>query len=114
MFTRSICINYKPRLYADILDRILGSCRGVRLVDDCRLVSEDTQEFQEHVDVVILSLGEHGDLDLKDLPLALTDSKIVAFPAHGSIGYRRMPGNQHWEKIVPFGLMRLLDEVLSN
>lgn len=113
MLSRSVSIHYKPRLYADVLEKIFRSYRGVNLIDYESLNPQSTQNMHQRVDVVILSIGDHGDPDLEDFPPTPSGTKILAFPAFGNTGYRKLPGMQQWEKIVPFGIRRLLDEVLG-
>lgn len=114
MLKRRVSIRYKPRLYADVLDKIFRSCRGVLLVESGLQEAAHNLDLNEPVDVVILSISRQEDLEQELSPAPPAHAKVVAFPIHGNIGYRRMPGKKYWEKIVPFGMRQLLDEVLTH
>lgn len=114
MNKRRVSIRYKPRLYADLLDKIFRSYRGVLLIENGQAEAHSGPDSTECVDVVILSIGRQEELEQELYPAPPAQAKIVAFPVQGNIGYRRMPGKKYWEKIVPFGMRQLLDEVLTQ
>jgi hypothetical protein len=42
----------------------------------------------------------------------MPDAKLVAFSPDGTHGMRRMPGENDWVEVRPFGLSQLIVEVL--
>ncbi len=115
MATSRVCIRYKPRLYTDILTDLFQSLGPIEVVENYYLDSDHTPRKNEweQVDVIILPLNKDGQPELELLLYPHLNTKIIAFSPSGEKGYRRLPGDNHWEEFRPFGLYDLMKEVVS-
>lgn len=105
-----VWINYGTKLYTDLITSLLRSHGQVEVVE---FPANDPYTLA-HIpcDVIIFSLDSSGKPDLKLLPRAMPDAKLVAFSPSGEYGMRRLPGKGEWEEIRPFGIAQLIQEVL--
>jgi hypothetical protein len=110
-----VCIRYKPRLYSEILTGLFQSLEPVEVVENYYLDPDHTPRKNEweRVDVIILPLNKDGLPELELLLYPVTNAKIIAFSPAGDTGFRRLPGENHWEMFQPFGLYELMKEVVS-
>jgi hypothetical protein len=115
MVISRVLILYEPRLYSDLINELieqLGLLDIVEITDN--LFESETGEpsVQDNVDVVILPLDKEGEPKMSLLPNFLPQAKLVAFSPDGSRGLRRMPGEDNWIEMRPFGLSQLIVEIL--
>ena len=115
MVISRVLILYEPRLYSDLINELieqLGLLDIVEVTDD--LSERETREpdVQDDVDVVILPLDREGEPKTSLLPDILPHAKLVAFSPDGTRGLRRMPGEEDWVEMRPFGLSQLIVEIL--
>ena len=110
----SICILFRPRLYADLLARLL-TARG-----DISLVYCNPQFCCTHpgcsspyVSVYLLSLDEYNNPELALLPSRMAEAKIIAFSPSGQLGMVREAGQTAWETLRPFSLSDIIEEIHS-
>jgi hypothetical protein len=100
-----VWIAYEPRVYADVFARVLEGLGPAEIVGDP----------SAGVDVIMLPLcDEDGRPHVNLLPDPVPDAKLVAFSPTGTHGLVRLPGRSEWEEIRPFGLGRMLAEVLAG
>ena len=115
MVISRVLILYEPRLYSDLINELieqLGLLDIVEVSDNrCGCEASDP-EFQDDVDVVILPLDGDGEPKMSLLPEYIPQAKLVAFSPDGSLGFRRMPGEENWVEMRPFGLSQLIVEIL--
>jgi hypothetical protein len=112
MVISRVLILYEPRLYSDLINELieqLGLLDIVEITDNTSLC--DSNEPDE-VDVVILPLDGDGEPKTSLLPEFMPEAKLVAFSPDGSLGLRRMPGEEKWVEMRPFGLSQLIVEIL--
>ena len=92
------------RLYADLLARLLDEVGQVEIVE---------QPLPD-VDVVVFLMNGEGrpseELQLE----AQHRAKLVALAPKGDHGFVRLPEEPEWREIRPFGLIRVLLEVLAG
>lgn len=115
MVISRVLILYEPRLYSDLINDLivqLGLIDIVEITDVKSPSSEDDSGLDGDVDVVILPLDGNGEPKVSLLPEQLPDAKLVAFSPDGTLGMRRMPGENDWIEVRPFGLSQLIVEVL--
>ena len=113
-----VWLDYQPRLYQDLILRVLHHINqsgiGVNLVlhSGC---PEDQRGEQPPVDIILQSLDQIMDRpDRFNQDDSLTQVIRIAFSPKGNQGWMRQTSNNQWELIRPFGLQRLLDELLER
>ncbi len=115
MVISRVLILYEPRLYSDLINELieqLGLLDIVEITDNvCEGELRDS-DFRDDIDVVILPLDGNGEPKMSLLPNFASQAKLVAFAPDGSLGYRRMPGEDDWVEMRPFGLSQLIVEIL--
>ena len=113
-----IWIVYRPKLYREIFQQCLKHIDSVEVVKDAICcyspTHKDDHENIHQVDVIILSIDQTGQPELKYLPKPIPKAKLIAFCPSGEYGMRCLPGEEDWEEIRPFSLMRLLEEVTGS
>ncbi len=108
-----VWINYKPRIYTELLTHLFQSMGLIEAVEiDPTLRAARGRE--EEIDVVLLSLDYLGQPDLEIPGEGLKKAKVIAFSPKGDYGLRRLPGKTNWEEIRPFGLKQLMDELACS
>lgn len=105
-----VWINYKPRIYTEILKHLFKSMGLIEAIEDDP-ASRAAKGREEEIDVVLLSLDYLGQPDLEIPGERLKKAKVIAFSPKGDYGLRRLPGKTNWEEIRPFGLKQLMDEL---
>jgi hypothetical protein len=111
-----VWILYEPAIYADLFQCIferLGIVKVIREVEPEDKSTEKAHLQQEMADVIILPLDDHGRPKTEMLPHPNPRAKLLAFSPDGEKGLRRLPGNNSWDELRPFGLSDLLFEVLQ-
>lgn len=115
MVISRVLILYEPRLYSDLISELidqLGLLDIVEVIDDlCKCDAIDS-DIRDDVDVVILPLDGDGEPKTSLMPEFMPRAKLVAFSPDGSLGLRRMPGEENWVEMRPFGLSQLIVEIL--
>ena len=112
-----VWINYRPRLYMDLFKRAFEAIGQIEVVNLNELLTSSTERGfigWENVDVVIMSLNQHGQPDMELVPDPLPDTKIIAFSPRGDLGLRHVIGGLSWEEIRPFGWNQLVCEVTTD
>lgn len=115
MVISRVLILYEPRLYSDLINELieqLGLLDIVEITDNNSETDSGEPNIHEDVDVVILPLDGEGEPKTSLLPESLPKAKLVAFSPDGSRGLRRMPGEENWVEMKPFGLSQLIVEIL--
>jgi hypothetical protein len=84
----------------------------VEISDNNGASSSKELEKRDDIDVVILPLDGDGEPKTSLLPDYVPDAKLVAFSPDGTLGLRRMPGEEEWIELRPFGLSQLIVEIL--
>jgi hypothetical protein len=113
MVISRVLILYEPRLYSDLINELIDQLGLLDIVEVTDGKSgEQTTNFHQQVDVVILPLDDSGHPKVSLLPDFMPDAKLVAFSPDGTRGVRRMPGELDWVEIRPFGLSQLIVEIL--
>ncbi|UCE00894.1 MAG: hypothetical protein JSV42_09330 [Chloroflexota bacterium] len=113
MVISRVLILYEPRLYSDLINELieqLGLLDIVEITDNHSDPGESNN--QDNVDVVILPLDGDGIPKTSLLPSSINEAKLVAFSPDGTLGMRRMPGEEDWVEMRPFGLSQLIVEIL--
>lgn len=111
-----VLIHYKPKLYTDLLTRIFQSIKSVEVYDPAlrASVSQNGKVSPEHVDVVVFSLEVGSQPGNAPFPEWFQKVKLLAFSPDEDVGYRRLPGEDDWEAIHPFGIEELIYEVTGS
>lgn len=91
-------------MYADLYADLLADLMQVEVIDEPRA----------DVDVVVLLSTDSSRPRLDLLPSTLSEAKVVVFSPHTERGQVRLPGENEWQEVRPFGLRRLIAEVLSG
>ena len=115
MVISRVLILYEPRLYSDLINDLivqLGLIDIVEITNAKSPTSGDDFGCSGDIDVVILPLDGNGDPKLSLMPDQMPEAKLVAFSPDGTLGLRRMPGENDWVEVRPFGLSQLIVEVL--
>lgn len=115
MVISKVLILYEPRLYSDLINELidqLGLLDIVEVTDNQVLAEENGSDGKADINVVILPLDEAGEPKVSLLPEILPGAKLVAFAPDGTRGLRRMPGENDWVELKPFGLSQLIVEIL--
>jgi hypothetical protein len=115
MVISRVLILYEPRLYSDLINELidqLGLLDIVEITDNNGVGEEGDSNSRNDIDVVILPLDGEGEPKTSLLPKNLPNAKLVAFSPDGSRGLRRMPGEDNWIEMKPFGLSQLVVEIL--
>ncbi len=94
----------EPRMYADLYADLLVDLMQVEVID----------EPCAEVDVVVLVSNDGSQPRLDLVPGELADAKVVAFSPGTARGQVRLPGEEEWREVRPFGLRRLMAEVSSG
>lgn len=94
----------EPRMYADLYAGLLTDLMQVEVID----------EPCAEVDVVVLLTHDGSRPRLDQVPSALADAKVIAFSPGAERGQVRLPGENEWQELRPFGLGRLMAEVSSG
>lgn len=117
MTTSRVWIQYHPKLYLELLTRVLKSLEPVEVVGS----SHPSTSFQlsdgidpNRIDVILIPLNEQGRPELEALTAPLSKTKLIAFSPKGDLGLRLLPGKTDWEEVRPFGLVQLVREVLGG
>ena len=95
---------YEPLLYGDVLAQVLEQSGSIEVVTDPAIA----------VDVVIFRLDGDGQLQASWAPAPPPNAKLIAVAATGDQGWILLPGESEWSVIRPFGLDRLILEVLAD
>ena len=116
MGTSRVLIHYKPQLYTDLFARIFQSIGSVELYDPNSPVLKtfNGKAPPEIVDVVVFSLDVGDQPGFKSLPEWFHSVKLLTFSPTGDVGYRRLPGEENWEEIQPFGMDQLIHEIVGS
>lgn len=109
MIASRVWIHLKPRLYKDLFIELLKSCGLTEILEIPFLRADPLDNLA--IDVVVLSLDECGDPALRPFYDSLPQAKLLAFSPTGECGLRRMPGEEKWEEIRPFGLDQIMAEM---
>ena len=115
MVISRVLILYEPRLYSDLINELieqLGLLDIVEITDNNRATNSNDNQKRNDIDVVILPLDGDGEPKTSLLPGNVPDAKLVAFSPDGTLGLRRMPGEEKWIELRPFGLSQLIVEIL--
>jgi hypothetical protein len=115
MVISRVLILYEPRLYSDLINELieqLGLLDIVEISDNNSASKSNDSQKQEDIDVVILPMDGDGEPKTSLLPDHVPNAKLVAFSPDGSLGMRRMPGEDNWVEMRPFGLSQLIVEIL--
>jgi hypothetical protein len=115
MVISRVLILYEPRLYSDLINDLIVQLGLIDIVEITEINSpppEKNPESNGDIDVVILPLDGNGKPKVSLLPEDITNAKLVAFSPDGTLGMRRMPGENEWIEVRPFGLSQLIVEVL--
>lgn len=115
MVISRVLILYEPRLYSDLINELieqLGLLDIVEISDKKSEGGNGETDIRDDIDVVILPLDGEGEPKTSLLPENLPAAKLVAFSPDGSRGLRRMPGEDNWVEMRPFGLSQLIVEIL--
>jgi hypothetical protein len=115
MVISRVLILYEPRLYSDLINELieqLGLLDIVEVTDNLGEGDVEGSEFRDDIDVVILPLDGNGEPKMSLLPNFMPQAKLVAFSPDGSLGFRRLPGEEDWIEMRPFGLSQLIVEIL--
>ena len=100
---------YEPDLYRDLLAQALEQSGSIEVVTDPASA----------VDVVIFRLDGDDQLQAgwapaRWAPAPSPNAKLIAAAAAGDEGWILLPGESTWSVIRPFGLDRLIREVLAG
>jgi hypothetical protein len=109
-----VCILYKPQLYIDLFALVLQSQDSVKIVNINDENPYNGSGRRGQVNVVLLPVDYSGQPELALLPFPIPNAKILAFSPQGDLGLRRMPGEDNWIEIRPFGLDQLVQEVIRS
>lgn len=116
MVVSRVLILYEPQLYSDLICDLIEQ---LGLVDVIEIKTKNGSsanllpEEKEDIDVVLLPLDNKGEPKVSLLPDLMPMAKLVAFSPDGSFGMRRLPGENTWAELRPFGLLQLVVEVLQ-
>ncbi len=115
MVISRVLILYEPRLYSDLINELIGQLGLLDIVEitdnNYPSKSNDSQK-RDDIDVVILPMDGEGEPKTSLLPDYVPNAKLVAFSPDGTLGMRRMPGEEEWIELRPFGLSQLIVEIL--
>jgi hypothetical protein len=111
-----VLIHYQPQLYAELLTRIFQSIESVEIYDHTSTTSnsQNARTSSECVDVIVFSLDVDGRPEHGSFPKWFHTVKLLAFSPHGDVGYKRLPGEDIWETIHPFGMEQIIHEVAGS
>ena len=112
MVISRVLILYEPRLYSDLINELIEQLGLLDIVEITNNINGDDSVELEDVDVVILPLDGDGEPKTSLLPDFMPKAKLVAFSPDGTLGLRRMPGEDEWVEMRPFGLSQLIVEIL--
>jgi hypothetical protein len=112
MVISRVLILYEPRLYSDLINELIEQLGLLDIVEITNNINGDDAVEPEDVDVVILPLDGDGKPKTSLLPDFMPKAKLVAFSPDGTLGLRRMPGEDEWVEMRPFGLSQLIVEIL--
>jgi hypothetical protein len=112
MVISRVLILYEPRLYSDLINELIEQLGLLDIVEITNNINGDDAVEPEDVDVVILPLDGDGEPKTSLLPDFMPKAKLVAFSPDGTLGLRRMPGEDEWVEMRPFGLSQLIVEIL--
>ncbi len=117
MSTSRVWIQYHPRLYLELLTKVLKSLEPIEVVgyshpSSSHWLSKDIDS--DNIDVILIPINEQGYPELEALPFPFPETKLIAFSPKGDRGMLRLPGRVEWEEVRPFGLVQLVREVLDN
>lgn len=116
MTNARVWILFEPAIYADLFQGIfegLERVEVIRTIDPGDHPANETCLQEGNIDVIVLPLDEQGQPRTEMLPDLDLRAKVVAFSPDGKRGLRRLPGENCWEEMRPFGLADLLFEVLK-
>ena len=109
-----VCILYKPQIYLDLFALVLGSNSSIKIVDLNDENPFNGRGTRGNVNIVLLPIDPEGQPELALLPFPIPNATILAFSPQGDRGLRRMPGDDHWIEIRPFGLDQLVREGVGS
>lgn len=111
-----VLIHYQPQLYAELLTRIFQSIESVEIYDPTSniLNSHNARSSSKYVDVIVFSLDVESHPEHRSFPEWFHTVKLLAFSPHGDVGYKRLPGEDIWETIHPFGMEQIIHEVAGS
>jgi hypothetical protein len=111
-----VLIHYQPQLYAELLTKIFQSIDSVDIYDpnSTKSNSHNARTSSEYVDVIVFSLDVGGHPEHGSFPEWFHTVKLLAFSPHGDVGYKRLPGEDIWERIHPFGMEQIIHEVAGS
>lgn len=109
MTAARVWIHYHPNLYSEIFRELFQSTSLVEVVEQPPPEGEPRA-----VDVIVLSLEGHEQLTREAYSRVWPQAKFLAFSPDGDYGLKRLPGEERWEEVRPFGLAQLMDEVLAG
>ena len=116
MQSLNIWIDYHPRLYQDLLSKVIGHVGQQTQRPKINIINGliTNHPFLQRIDVALLS----PDKLENDYPLPLTSfwegSKLISFSPVGVYGWILQHRVGRWELIYPFGLRNLLSEVFGS
>ena len=99
-----VWIVYRPFIYADVWARLFDGLSSVEVV----------KHPSAGVDVIVFPLDDSGQPEMSFLPKLLPEAKLVALSPAGNRGLVRLPGEDIWHKVQPFGLNQLFLEVQAG
>ena len=113
-----IWIDYRPRLYQELILRALHQIDQIEGGNKLTLHSgrlEDYPDDQPPIDIILHSMDQIIDCpDTPDQADCSSLALLIAFSPKGIQGWRRLTPESKWELIRPFGLQCLLDEVFER
>jgi hypothetical protein len=112
-----VLILYEPMIFADLFRCIFERLAMVDVLQAADLGDSPTIETlvqQGRIDVVILPLDHRGQPRIEILPDLLSGAKLLALSPNGEKGLRRLPWENSWQELSPFGLADLMFEVLRT
>ena len=99
-----VWISYEPFIYAEVWAWLFESLESVEVV----------KHPFAGVDVIVFPLDDSGQPQMSFLPEPLPEAKFLAVSPTGTCGLVRLPGEDKWHAVQPFGLSHLLLEVQAG
>lgn len=109
-----VWILFEPQIYCDLFTNLLQRTGWIEVVNSRGPAGNHHEAGNgepELVDVIVFSLDARGQPHLAGLAEPPPGAKLLAFSPKGDLGYRRLPGEETWEEVRPFGLDQLIREV---
>jgi hypothetical protein len=99
-----VWIAYDPQVFREALVHFLSKLESIEVVETA----------SEKVDVGIFRLSDTGELQDFFLHKSLPQAKMIVFSPRGDQAFIRLPGENIWKKVRPFGMAELVNEIRTG